>query len=139
MRSPKRTPAPGTAEVAALVRFALVGAAGFVVDAGVLHLALASGAGLFAGRAVSYLAAATFTWACNRRFTFATTLPPTLGEWARFVLANAGGGLVNLAVYSALVLAVEAVARTPVIGVAAGSVAGLAVNFALSRRFVFRA
>ncbi|WP_225205882.1 GtrA family protein [Novosphingobium huizhouense] len=120
-------------------RFALVGAAGFVVDAGVLTLARSTGAGLLAGRALSYLVAATFTWGCNRRFTFAATQAPSVGEWARFLLVNAGGGLVNLAVYSALVLALPPVARMPVLGVAAGSLAGLAVNFALSRRFVFRA
>ncbi|BEU99772.1 GtrA family protein [Novosphingobium olei] len=123
----------------AFLRFALVGAAGFLVDAGVLALAVSMGAGLFAGRALSYLVAATFTWACNRRFTFAATQAPSVGEWARFLVANAGGGIVNLGVYSALVVAVPLVAHAPVLGVAAGSIAGLTVNFLLSRRFVFRA
>ncbi len=48
------------------VRFGAVGTAAFVVDTTVLYLALWAGLGLYAGRVVSYLAAATFTWYGNR-------------------------------------------------------------------------
>ncbi|MGH8576331.1 MAG: GtrA family protein, partial [Gammaproteobacteria bacterium] len=46
------------------LRFGLVGTAGFVVDAAALTAAMAwLGLGPYGGRVVSYLAAATFTWA----------------------------------------------------------------------------
>lgn len=123
-----------------LLRFTLVGAAGFLVDAGALMLAtMGLGLGLYSGRVFSYLCAATFTWICNRRFTF------TSGEqdnrfiqWLRFLGANAIGGAVNYGVYAALVTFTAAGAAWPVIGVAAGSLAGLAFNFAASKFWVFK-
>jgi putative flippase GtrA len=118
-------------------RFAVVGALGFVVDSGVLYAGLALGLTLYSGRIASYLAAASFNWYLNRRFTFASTDRQLLREWARYLLANAVGGGVNLATYVALVTTVPAVARMPVLAVAAGSIAGLIFNFALSWAVVF--
>lgn len=40
-----------------VIRFVIAGVVGFVVDAGILCLALAVGLGYFAGRAVSFLCA----------------------------------------------------------------------------------
>ena len=121
--------------------FAAVGAAGFIVDAVVLYTAMmACGLGPYVGRVVSYLAAATFTWSVNRRYTFADQASEfLLREWARFLAANAVGGLVNYATYAALLLTFPTAVRWPILGVAAGSIAGLVVNFALSRRLVFNA
>ncbi len=117
--------------------FALVGALGFVVDSGVLYAGLALGLSLYSGRIVSYLAAASFTWYCNRRITFRSTDRRAFLEWARYLLANAVGGGVNLATYMALVAGVPIMARMPVLAVAAGSIAGLLFNFALSYTVVF--
>ena len=122
------------------LRFALVGCAGFLVDAGVLNAVLMLGADRYTGRVASYLAAATFTWALNRNYTFrAQQDARLLREWGRFLAANAVGGLINWASYAILVSLSTAVFTHPVIGVAAGSLAGLVVNFTLSRRFVFGA
>lgn len=123
-----------------LLRFAAVGAAGFFVDAGALMLATAGfGLDLYSGRVFSYLCAATFTWICNRRFTF-TGLDhhPPVVQWLRFLGANALGGAVNYAVYAALVTLTALGAAYPVMGVAAGSVAGLIFNFAISKFWVFK-
>ncbi|MGE4062535.1 MAG: GtrA family protein [Rhodospirillaceae bacterium] len=121
------------------LRFALVGAAGFLIDAGALMLALnAFGLGLYSGRAFSYLCAATFTWLCNRHFTFAGLGGEPLFEWLRFLGANAIGGAVNYGVYAAVVTLSSAGRAWPIIGVAAGSVAGLVFNFAISKYWVFR-
>jgi putative flippase GtrA len=123
---------------AQFLRFALVGCAGFVVDAGVLSLVLWLGADHYTGRIASYLAAATFTWALNRNYTFrAQRGTGLLSEWGRFLAANAVGGVINWATYAILVSFSATVFAHPVIGVAAGSLAGLVVNFTLSRRFVF--
>jgi putative flippase GtrA len=121
------------------LRFVMVGAAGFLVDAGALIFATAVlGLGLYSGRVFSYLCAATFTWICNRRFTFATTADPAVLQWLRFLGANAIGGAVNYGVYAAVVTFSAVGARYPVLGVAAGSAAGLILNFAVSKYWVFR-
>jgi putative flippase GtrA len=120
------------------LRFAGVGAAGFLVDAGTLWLAMQAGAGPLTGRLASYLAAATFTWALNRRLTFRDRSAGLLAQWARFLAVNAVGGGVNYAVYAALVLSGGIFALHPTIAVGAGSIAGLAFNFGFSKRLVFR-
>lgn len=121
------------------LRFAMVGAAGFGVDAGTLYAAMHyAGANHYVGRLISYLAAASFTWALNRRYTFhANRSSGKLLEWIRFLISNSAGGLLNYGTYAVLVASVSTVFAHPVLGVAAGSFAGLLANFALSRQFVF--
>lgn len=122
-----------------LLWFSAIGVAGFVVDATTLYAALALlGADLYSGRVISYLVAASATWALNRRLTFREQRSRRrIVEWGRFLAANAVGGTVNYFTYAALVATQPAIAAHPVLGVAAGSLAGLAVNFTLSRRLVF--
>jgi len=123
---------------AQLLRFSAVGVVGFAVDTATLYAVLGLGAGLYTGRLASYLAAATVTWALNRRFTFYEKRTDRVAtEWARFLAANSIGGVVNYTTYAALVATLPFVALHPWLGVAAGSLAGLAVNFTLSRRLVF--
>jgi putative flippase GtrA len=121
------------------LRFGVVGVAGFIVDAGVLTAGIALGTGPWIGRVLSYLAAATTTFALNRAWTFRVSgSEGGLGrQWLLFLLVNLLGFLCNYGAYAALVAGVPLVAAYPVIGVAAGSLAGLAANFVMSRRFVF--
>ena len=127
----------GTNLMSGLARFTAVGALGFVVDSSVLYAGLAAGLTLYSGRALSYLIAATFTWYCNRRFTFRSKGRDYAREWLRYLLANAVGGAANLGIYAALVASFREVAETPVIAVAAGSATDLIFNFVLSRFVVF--
>jgi putative flippase GtrA len=120
-----------------LTRFAAVGTLGFVVDSSVLYAGLGLGLTLLSGRLVSFLTAATFTWYCNRRFTFRSIGNDHAREWLRYLMVNSVGGGVNLGAYAALVGTVRAFAEMPVFAVAAGSVIGLIFNFALSRALVF--
>jgi putative flippase GtrA len=121
-----------------ILRFSAVGTVGFVVDTAVLYAGLALGLELYGGRAVSYLAAATTTWALNRAWTFrGQGSAPALRQWGIFVAINLIGFAFNYGTYAALVTAVSFVAQHPVIGVAAGSLAGMTGNFLLSRRYVF--
>jgi putative flippase GtrA len=131
---------PGATPTRQFLSFAAVGVVGFVVDASALYFAMhVLGAGLYGGRLLSYLAAATTTWALNRSYTFRTQRSHNkFAEWGRFLGANAVGGLVNYATYAILVTWVPMAAAHPVLGVAAGSIAGLTVNFLLSRRVVFK-
>lgn len=116
--------------------FALVGGAGFVVDAGMyLLLVQVLGANMYPARVAAWLIAATFTWRLNRTLTFRDAdRRPAWRQWLRFLAANLGGGLVNLA-FSTLLLGPVGVA--PVLAIACGSFAGLLWNFLASRKFVF--
>ena len=128
---------------AEFTHFAVIGTAAFVVDTVVLYVGLWFGLGIYWGRAVSYLVAATFTWYGNRRITFTTTraqgTTAIAAEWIRFLMANLVGGIVNYSIYAGLVGLVPLVRAYPVLGVAAGAIAGMSVNFTLSKLLVFRA
>lgn len=123
-----------------ILRFGAVGVAGFVVDAGVLTLGLRFGTGPWLGRVLSYLAAATVTFSLNRAWTFraADRSRPVARDWGLFLLVNLIGFVCNYGTYAALIASVPLVREVPVLGVAAGSLAGMAGNFLLSRRYVFR-
>jgi putative flippase GtrA len=123
--------------LAELFRFAVVGTIGFVVDVAVLQLcAEVLGAGLYLGRLFSFLVAATVTWYLNARFTFRVERLG-LAQWARFLAANSVGAVVNYAVYAGMIGLGGLPREIPAIAVGCGSVAGLALNFAASRHFVF--
>jgi putative flippase GtrA len=134
-------PASERAQIVQFIRFGMVGALGFVVDAGVLYSCMKLLAmGPYSARAVSFVVAASTTWICNRSFTFRGQGSAAIHiEWARFLLVSAGGFVFNYGSYAVLVAMSAVVADYPVLGVAAGSLAGLFFNFSASRRLVFRA
>lgn len=122
--------------------FAVVGAAGFVVDVVVLYL-LAPLLGWYGARVLSFLAAATATWALNRRYTFSARRAnngsgSVLREYLGYLVTMLGGAVVNYGAY-VLVLHEMSGAWAPALGVALGSCAGLVVNFLSARYLVFRA
>lgn len=120
------------------LQFGVVGTIGFLVDTAVLYAGLALGLGLYGGRVVSYLAAATTTFALNAAWTFrGQGRGPLLRQWAVFLVLNLSGFAFNYGTYALLVWTTPLVAAHPVLGVAAGSLAGMFANFAVSRRFVF--
>ncbi|MET0988017.1 MAG: GtrA family protein [Steroidobacteraceae bacterium] len=122
--------------------FALVGTAGFFVDAGTLLFAHhVLGLNLYSGRLLSFLTSATFTWQLNRKLTFrsVSVAGSTWKQWLKFLSANAIGGLINLGVYGVLIARVPIAREHPVLAVACGSIAGLLFNFVASRLVVFRA
>ena len=123
------------------LRFAAVGAAGFLVNAVVLAIGLgALGLDPYSAGALSYLGAATFTWWGNRTFTFsdsASTERPAL-EWGRFLAVSATGAFINYGVYAALVAFAPGALGNPFAALAVGSLSGLAFNFFGSKRFVYR-
>lgn len=138
------------------LRFCVVGAAGFVVDATVLY-AVAPILGWYGARVVSFLAAATVTWFLNKRYTFvdrdeeldgdvashatsaiaATTATTAWRQYGQYLLSMVLGGCVNYIVYAATLHWIH-VPFAALLGVALGSCAGLGVNFLTASRLVFR-
>ena len=121
------------------IKFGMVGTVGFVVDASVLYglLTLLS-LDPYIGRLVSFAAAATVTWLLNRHFTFrGSPRSGAAGQWMRFVSVVGFGGAVNYTVYALLIASDLGLLSMPLVGVAAGSLSGWAINFTLSRTLVF--
>jgi putative flippase GtrA len=122
----------------AFIRFGTVGVVGFAVDATILALLLLLGMGFYWGRACSYVAAASCTWAINRSWAFQDRSRRRARQWAQFLAVNSIGGAVNYSVYALIVSHLgDAFLMPPVLAVAAGSICGLAINFLLSIRLVF--
>lgn len=122
-----------------MARFAFAGVAGLAVDVAVLYLALAAGFGPYSGRVLSFLCAVFATWQINRRYTFAAAAGTSLWrEWWLYLMAMMGGGLVNYAAYSGAIAFGPQLPLWPMAAVAFGSLAGMAVNFASAKFFVFK-
>ena len=121
-------------------RFALVGAAGFVVDAGLLQILVALGWGPVIARCVALPAAVFATWLLNRSFTFPEAQQgPALASLARYFAVSAAGACVNFLVYTVLVVASPTMATWPMLAVAVGSVIAMIVNYLGSKHFAFKA
>ncbi|MES1204272.1 MAG: glycosyltransferase [Pseudomonadota bacterium] len=119
--------------------FGLVGALAFVVDSLVLKLMLGAGLSSAAGRVISLFVSMNFTFALNRAFVFTRfRAAPLAQQWALYLASNTLGALVNLAVFLALTAPGAILAGRPILGVACGSIAGLAFNFTASRLTAFR-
>jgi len=122
-------------------RFAISGVLGLAVDTAVLYGLMALGLGFAVARVLSFLAAATFTWAFNRRLTFETAAhqAPSWREWLHYLAAMAVGGAVNCGVSLGAYHVFDVVRAHPVLALALGSAAGMVLNFLSARHLVFRA
>ncbi len=125
------------------IRFALVGAAGYVVDAGFLAFDTnVLKLNFEAGRACSIFVAMCCTWLGNRYLTFperrARSLSGAAQEWLKFVGANLVGAVVNYSVYAILVRYAGHPFDNKFVAQACGVLAGLIFNFTLSKTLVFR-
>jgi putative flippase GtrA len=118
-------------------RFCLVGVAAFVVNAGLVEM-LVQSIGPVRSQMIAFPIAATAAWWLNRHYTFGASGLAPHREWLHYVLANSVGWLINNTVYLVIVFNLSLAYTLPFIAVAAGSVSGLAANFFLSRRMVFK-
>ena len=116
--------------------FGTVGTIGFLINTAAVY-ATRGVLGLYGAGVVAYVLAATGT--LNRVWTFrGRGTQPILRQWSLFLFASLGGFIPNWVTYAVLVTVSPLCAEHPILAVAAGAVAGMFVNFALSRRVVFR-
>ncbi|MGD9946904.1 MAG: GtrA family protein [Desulfobulbus sp.] len=118
-------------------RFFLVGTAAFVVNGALVEL-LVGAIGPVKAQLLAFPLAATVAWWLNRKYTFGASGHKLHREWLHYILANSIGWLINNGVYLVLIYRFALAARHPSLAVAAGSIAGMFVNFILSRQLVFR-
>jgi putative flippase GtrA len=135
----RRVGAPVHQQLASqFLRFGAVGMIGLVVDTAVVY-GLRGMFGLYGAGILAYFVAASGNWLLNRIWTFrGHGTGPMHRQWAAFVITNLVGFVLNRGTFVLLVTFMAAAAAQPVIATSAGAVAGMFVNFGLSRRFVFR-
>lgn len=120
------------------LRFGVVGTLGFVIDTITVYT-LRHWLGLYGAGMAAYLTAASANWLLNRLWTFrGQGSGPAHRQWVAFMLINLVGFVLNRGTYALLITFLATAADQPVIATAAGAIAGMFVNFSLSRRLVFR-
>jgi putative flippase GtrA len=125
--------------VVQFLKFGTVGALGFVIDTAFVYFGIyALGLSRILAGLFSFPFAVTFTWFGNRIFTFAhAPKERALSQWARFSVVCAIGIVFNRGTYSLLVSTVPLAYQYPVIGLIAGTAAGMFFNFYAARRLAF--
>jgi len=120
------------------LRFGVVGGIGWVADTATVY-ALRPFIGVVAAGLLAYPVAASVTWAINRAWTFrGQGEGSAFAQWLRFLAGNSLGFALNRGTYVVLVSTVGVIADNPVIATAAGAIAGMFMNFHISRKMVFR-
>ncbi len=127
----------GSSVAGQFLRFSVVGTIAFAVNAGLVAL-LAPKIGPALGQMAAFPAATSVAWWLNRHYTFGASHGSWHAEWSRYFSANVFGWLVNNGIFFGLIAISATAHRMPVLGVAAGSIAGLAFNFTASRSMVFK-
>lgn len=120
------------------LKFGAIGMFGFVADSTIVTIADAF-VGPYVAGLISYAIVVSINWQLNRIWTFrdhAHDAPHR--QWARFFAANVVGFVLNRGTYFALVATVPACRDNLVLPVAAGALAGMFMNFHLTRTVVFR-
>jgi putative flippase GtrA len=118
-------------------RFIVVGTLGFAIDGGLLYLLVRSGVDPYLARALSFPPAVTATWYLNRVWTFAARQGAARRQYARYLAVQLVGALSNYGVYAAILSLGHRSPEGALAALAAGSLAGLVINFAGARALVF--
>jgi putative flippase GtrA len=120
-----------------LVRFGIVGTAGFIIDAAMLWLLLETTPfGPFLARAMAIAVALAATWYLNRSFTFGASRRSIAIEGFRYGSVGIVSALVNYLIYSGLLLSLPIL--KPLAALVIASIAAMAFSFFGYSRFVFR-
>ncbi|MCE7576092.1 GtrA family protein [Aliivibrio fischeri] len=125
-----------------LVKFALVGSVGFLVDSCIFMLFFnVLDVELVLARVIAFICAATTTWLGNRIFTFCSvneTSKDIWNEWKKAMLSAFISGVPNFATFILIVSLFGS--RTPFVYIALclGILSGMSCNYWLNSRWVFR-
>jgi putative flippase GtrA len=126
--------------VVQFLKFGTVGFFGFFIDYGFYHVGYdILGFNHYESALFSFPFAGTFAWIGNRTFTFRGNHKGHAGvQWMRFLMVAFVGIIFNRGTFSILTATVPLVYKYPVLGLLAGTGAGMFFNFFFSRRHVFR-
>ena len=132
-----------------ILKFAVSGGLGFVVDVSAMTL-LSAVLPVIPARAGAFWAAASFTWWCNRQFTFkGAEKSAPLRQWFKSLLTACVGFIPNWGCYWVLIWWVDDAWITqlagenglyfwPLAAMIPGILLGMVANFSLATRWVYR-
>jgi len=123
--------------MARLVRFAMVGSIGFVVDASMLAV-FHHGLGInpFAARVFSIVLAALTTWRLNRSVTFGPSDHGQVKEGFRYYCVVVFSAGINYAIYSAILLSISGF--SPILAAVIATGCAMTISYIGYSQFVFR-
>lgn len=126
------------------IKFALVGCLGFLIDAMVFWLA-SHWLPFASARALSFWVAVTSNWWFNRLFTFkeAERSERLHRQWSKFFIVCLLGFIPNWGIFVSLMWLghLQGIAHWPwypYVAMVPGILAGMMINFSLSRGWVFK-
>lgn len=123
----------------AFLRFCAVGAIGFLVDAGVLLVAIAIGLGPVGGRLLSFAVAVLTTFELNRRWAFrGRGERPFFPALATYIGVQGLGFVLNFGTYALLLLGLRPPYNHPLMCLVVASVLALLINYVGASVWVFR-
>jgi putative flippase GtrA len=124
----------------AFLRFGLVGTAGFLVHASVLHVMVDFvGLNVYLGWLCGFAVAVTTTLSLNRAFTFRR--PSHHGPWRQaviYLMVQGAGAATNFGAYAATLALVPLLRQALIVPLAVGSIAGLSLTFLGAKHIAFR-
>jgi putative flippase GtrA len=126
-------------ELRTVLRFAIVGAAGFIADAGLLAALIQAGVGPLPARLISAPLAVLLTFVLNRHWAFEKPDTPWLPSFAGYCGVQGLGFLSNLGLYAAAIQLGRPPFNEPLLAVAFASACALLINYAGARLLVFGA
>ena len=119
-----------------IIRFAFVGAAGFLIDAAVLSFLLATlPVGPYVSRLISISVALSATWLLNRHLTFGPSDRAMALEGARYGGVGFATAFVNYVVYSACIFSIPQI--PPILALVIGSAVAMLLSYFGYARLVF--
>ena len=121
-----------------ITRFLIIGLGGLTVDLVTYAILINILPPSFA-RIGSIVIAMTFTWLCNRTFTFEKPEHKSIGrEYSEYVVSSMAGALTNYVVFLVLANLITPHGWFAYVNIAISSVIAAAVNFVLYKFVVFK-
>ncbi|SHK20292.1 Putative flippase GtrA (transmembrane translocase of bactoprenol-linked glucose) [Shimia gijangensis] len=122
-----------------LPRFLIVGAVGFLVDAGLLFLLTSMGGDPYLTRILSFSVAVVVTWAGSQYWTFSDQKTGSISaRFLKYFGIQSFGMAVNYLTFAAVLWVLSPTPLNAVLATMAGSLIALAVNFAGVSKYVFK-
>ncbi len=123
-------PASSFVLVIRVLRFVIVGASAFILDAGFVEIVTrAIDISPIAARLPGFVLVTIYTWLLNRQFTFQTGRSVSLGEFVAYASGTGVGLAINYLVFSLAVLLSPTMRFQPTLAVALGTTFAMMFNF----------
>ncbi|MGB1239331.1 MAG: GtrA family protein [Pseudomonadales bacterium] len=119
-----------------LLRFALVGCIGFIIDV-LVFICCSFFLPVLLARGVAFWLAASSNWWCNRHFTFGASRKKKGLECGQYLCASILGFVPNWGLYAYLQQASAWAVQHPVLALVPGILVAMLLNYVLARCWVF--